>query len=213
MKALIVGAGIGGLTAAISLRSAGVEATVLERATELREAGAGLLLGANAVKVLEKLGLGEAVREIGAPTMVGNLFSWWGEELVSLSAEQVEDLVGAESFAVHRADLQSILLQAFGDEHVRLGKELTGFEQDEKNVRVYLAGGDEWRADLLIGADGIHSTVRQILHGFQSPVYAGYTAWRGIVEDAKRAIVPGSECGLESCGARALRFGLRQYGR
>ena len=209
MKALVVGAGIGGLTTAIALRRAGVEIAVLERAAELRESGAGLLLGANAIKVLDRLGLGDAVREIGAPTMVGNLFSWKGETLVSLSADQVVELVGAESFAVHRADLQAILLQALGDDSVRLGAELTNFAQDEKNVRAFLADGGEHSADLLVGADGIHSKVRDNLHGYHSPVYAGYTSWRGVVDYQRELLSQGG--GFESWG-RGTRFGCARMG-
>ncbi len=213
MKALIVGAGIGGLTTAIALRQADIDVVVLERAAELKEAGAGLLLGANAIKVLDRLGLGDAVREIGAPTMVGNLFSWRGEELVSLSADQVERLVGAESFAVHRADFQSVLLRSLGDDHshgpVRLDAELVSFAQDGKGVRAFLDDGGEECADLLVGADGIHSKIRSELHGCQAPIYAGYTAWRGVVDYQEELLSQGG--GFESWG-RGTRFGCARMG-
>lgn len=213
MKALIVGAGIGGLTTAIALRQADIDVVVLERAAKLKEAGAGLLLGANAIKVLDRLGLGDAVREIGAPTMVGNLFSWRGEELVSLSADQVERLVGAESFAVHRADFQTVLLRSLGDDHshgpVRLDAELVSFAQDGKGVRAFLDDGGEERADLLVGADGIHSKIRSDLHGRQAPIYAGYTAWRGVVDYQDGLLSQGG--GFESWG-RGTRFGCARMG-
>ncbi len=209
MKALVVGAGIGGLTTAVALRRAGMEVVVLERAAELGEAGAGLLLGANAVKVLDRLGLGGAVREAGAPTLVGGIFSREGQILTSLFAEQVTEMVGAESFAVHRADLQSVLLRALGDKHLRLGAELASFTQNEKNVRVFLVDGDEECADLLVGADGIYSKTRENIHGYQSPTYAGYTAWRGVVDYEYELLSRGG--GFEFWG-RGARFGCARMG-
>lgn len=209
MKALVVGAGIGGLTAAIALQRAGVEAVVLERASELREAGAGLLLGANAMKVLDRLRLGEAVREVGAPTVVGGILSRRGEVLVSLSDDLVTGLVGAESFAVHRADLQAVLLGALGEDRVRLDAELAGFAQDGGGVSAFLSDGGERRADLLVGADGLYSRVRDELHGYRKPVYAGYTAWRGVVAYPDE-LLPGGG-GFESWG-RGTRFGCARMG-
>ena len=208
LKALVVGGGIGGLTAAIALRRAGIEVVVLERAAELREAGAGLLLGANAIKALDKIHLGEAVRSIGAPTMVGALRSWGGEVLVRLSADQVTELVGAESFAVHRAELQAALLRELGEENVRLGVGCTRFAQDQRSVKAFLDDGSELSADLPIGADGIYSTIRNQLLGYERPVYAGYTAWRGIVE-YRCLLTEGG--GFESWG-RGTRFGCARMG-
>ncbi len=209
MKALIVGAGIGGLTATIALRRAGIEAAVLERATELREVGAGLLLGANAMKALDKIHLGNAVRGIGAPTVVGTLRSWNDEELVGLSADQVTGLVGAESFAVHRAELQAELLRELGEENVRLGAGCKGFDQDQLSVKALLDEGNELNADFLIGADGLHSTIRNQLLGYEKPVYAGYTAWRGVAEYKNDLLTEGG--GFESWG-RGTRFGCARMG-
>jgi glycine/D-amino acid oxidase-like deaminating enzyme len=88
MKAMIVGAGIGGLTAAIALRRAGVETTVFERAGELREVGAGLLLAANAVRALDELGLSEKVRRLGTPASAARILSWCGETLTDVPADE-----------------------------------------------------------------------------------------------------------------------------
>ena len=197
------------MTAAIALRHAGIEAIVLERATELKEVGAGLLLGANAVKALDKIHLGDAARHIGAPTLVGALRSWNGEVLVSLSADQVTKLVGAESFAVHRAGLQAALLRELGEEYVRLGADCTGFTQDRSGVKVFLDDGNELNADLLVGADGLYSTIRDRLLGYAKPAYAGYTAWRGIVYYPHDLLSDGG--GFESWG-RGTRFGCARMG-
>jgi 2-polyprenyl-6-methoxyphenol hydroxylase-like FAD-dependent oxidoreductase len=105
MQITVAGAGIGGLTAAIALRQEGFEVAVLERAAELREVGAGLLLAANAQRALGQLGLAEAVARLGTPASAGEIRSWRGEALASIPAAELERKVGAPSAAVHRADL------------------------------------------------------------------------------------------------------------
>lgn len=97
MKAMIVGAGIGGLTAAIALRRAGVETTVFERAGELREVGAGLLLAANAVRALDKLGLSEKIRWLDTPGSAARILSWRGETLTDVPADELEKRLDATS--------------------------------------------------------------------------------------------------------------------
>src|SRR5215207_1110095 len=132
-KIMVAGAGIGGLSAAIALRRAGLEVAVFERAAELREVGAGLLLAANAQKALGKLGLAEAVARLGTPASAGEIRSWRGEVLASIPAAELEKRVGASSSAVHRADLQALLVEEVGQETLRLDAEVEGFEQEVEN--------------------------------------------------------------------------------
>jgi 2-polyprenyl-6-methoxyphenol hydroxylase-like FAD-dependent oxidoreductase len=123
-KVVVAGAGIGGLTAAIALRRAGFEVAVLERTPELKEIGAGLLLAANAQKALGKLGLAEAVARQGTPASAAEIRSWRGEVLASIPAAELEVKVGAPSAAVHRADLQALLVREVGERTLRLGAEV-----------------------------------------------------------------------------------------
>ncbi len=208
-KVMVAGAGIGGLSAAIALRRAGFEVTVFERAAELREVGAGLLLAANAQKALGKLGLAETVARLGTPASAGEIRSWRGKELASIPASELERRVGAPSAAVHRADLQALLVREVGEGTLRLGAEVTGFEHDEGSVRVFLAGGGEDRGDILVGADGLRSKTRSALFGPEKPRYAGYTAWRAVVEP-KEELLPWGR-GFESWG-RGARFGCAHIG-
>jgi 2-polyprenyl-6-methoxyphenol hydroxylase-like FAD-dependent oxidoreductase len=209
-KVMVAGAGIGGLSVAIALRRAGFEVTVFERAAELREVGAGLLLAANAQKALGKLGLAEAVARLGTPASAGEIRSWRGKELASIPASELERKVGAPSAAVHRADLQALLVREVGEETLRLGAEVTGFEHGECSVRVSLAGGGEDRGDILVGADGLRSKTRSALFGPEKPRYAGYTAWRAVVEP-KEELLPWGR-GFESWG-RGARFGCAHIGK
>jgi len=209
-RVAVVGGGIGGLTAAIALRMAGFEVVVLERAAELEEIGAGLLLAANAQKALGKLGLAEAVGNLGTPASAGEIRSWRGEVLASIPASEIERRVGAESAAVHRADLQALLLRELGEEPLRLGFEVQGFEQDGAGVTVLLAGGSEERVDLLVGADGLRSKIRARLFGPAAPRYAGYTAWRAVAKSGQDLLAWGS--GFESWG-RGQRFGCAHIGK
>ena len=114
------------------------------------------------------------------------------------------------SAAVHRADLQALLLQELGEGPLRLGSEVEGFEQDEAGVTVLLAGDSEERADLLVGADGLHSRIREKLFGPGELRYAGYTAWRAVAKPAREILPWGT--GFESWG-RGVRFGCAHIGK
>ena len=211
MKAIIVGGGIGGLSTAIALRRAGVEANVFERAGKLEEIGAGISLWANAMKALRKLGLYDAVLAVGRPLRPrGELRSWRGEVFYEVSAAAMEERFGDVNVALHRADLQKTLFAALDEGAIRLGAEFAGFEQDGGGVVARFANGREECGDLLVGADGLHSVVRAQLLGNGPPRYAGYTAWRGVAK-LEDELVPGVG-GFESWG-RGGRFGLAKLGQ
>jgi 2-polyprenyl-6-methoxyphenol hydroxylase-like FAD-dependent oxidoreductase len=210
LKAIVIGAGIGGLSAAIALRRAGVEALVFERTRELKEIGAGLSLTANATKALNGLGLADALRGIGMPIGVAEIRTWRGEVLSRIPTWQLDEKMGARSAAVHRADLQGALLRELGDEAVRLGATCRGFEQEGEGVRAFFDDDTEERADLLVGADGLRSTIRRGLLGDGDPRYAGYTAWRAVVAPEDE-LVPADEA-WEVWG-RGVRFICTQIGR
>ncbi len=205
-----MGGGIGGLTTAIALGRAGVEAAVFERAEELREIGAGISLWSNAVKALKKLGVYDAIREACGAELGGEIRSWRGERISEITADQLRSRFGDANLALHRADLQGALLAALPQGTVRLGAEFVGFAEDGAGVVARFTGEREERGDLLIGADGLDSSVRAQLFGRSTPRYAGYTAWRGIA-DVGYGLVP-DELGLNLWG-RGSEFGLVSIGR
>jgi 2-polyprenyl-6-methoxyphenol hydroxylase-like FAD-dependent oxidoreductase len=183
MRAVVVGGVIGGLTAAEPQRRASVEAVVFEKTGELREIGAGISLWANAMKALQKLGLYETVLAVGKPLHPkGELRSPNGRVFYEMPFAVMEERFGGTTVVVHRTDLQKTLCAALGREAIRPGAEVTGFEQDKGGVVARFAGGREERCELLIGADGLHSTIRVQLLGDGPPLYAGYVAWRGVAE-------------------------------
>src|SRR5690349_10337115 len=125
MKAIIIGAGIGGLAAAIGLRRAGAEIEVYERAAQIGEVGAGITLWPNAIKALGQLGLAEQIRAISVFEGQGGIRTWRGAPLTSASTVDIERAFGAPTLAMHRAELHSVLLQAFGADQVQLGAQCT----------------------------------------------------------------------------------------
>ena len=181
MKVLILGAGIGGLAAAIALRRAGIDVEVFERAPQLLDVGAGISLWPNAVKGLDKLGVGAAVRAASVASYVGGIHTWRGALLAPADADEVARVFGAPVVIVHRAHLLATLHQAAGPETVRLGVAATGFAEDADGVSLDLGAGGTARGALLIGADGIRSVVRGQLFPQVRPRFAGQTAWRGVV--------------------------------
>lgn len=180
LKAIIIGGGIGGITAAIALRQAGIDATVYERAPELREVGSGLPLFTNALRALQKLGLGAQIEALGAHANTLSVSTWQGRVLTDVTNEKHLQGLGTVSTVVHRAELLALLVETLGMENVHLNAECTGFSQDESGVRAHFVGGMEAQGDFLVGADGLHSTIRSQMFGIIKPVYAGYTTWRGV---------------------------------
>jgi salicylate hydroxylase len=183
LKILIAGGGIGGITTALALRQRGFDALLFEQAEAFREVGAGIQLSANATRVLRTLGLGAALARV-AVCPEGRDYRAWdtGERLfwTSLGA-QAEAHFGAPYYHAHRADLLEILIQALGEDGVHLNARVQTFEQDGHGVAVRLSDGRSMAGDVLVGADGIHSTVRAQLFGREQPRYTGCVAWRGLV--------------------------------
>ncbi len=186
MKALIIGAGVGGLTAATALRGAGIDALVLEQAHDLRELGTGLGIGVwrNAMLGLQSLGLAEEVAAIGIPVEREEFWSSRGEVLADWSIGDLERKLGklpAPSIGALRADLYPVLAAALDRGAFRLDASCVGVEQDGSGVTARLADGREERGDILIGADGAQSTIRGLVSGDVDARYAGYAAWQGVV--------------------------------
>lgn len=204
-RVLVVGGGIGGLVTALALRRSGMDVTVFERADELVEVGAGLTLWANALISLRRIGYGDLLETVGKPVTRSRILSWRGDTLVEMPVEKLARRYGVPLVATHRAELQAALLAALGPGVVRTGATCTSFHQDNAQVWAHLASGEEVAGDLLVGADGLRSTVRAQLFGAAPPRYAGYTAWRGVVE----ATLPRVDAATatESWGA-GRRFGL-----
>jgi salicylate hydroxylase len=180
---LIAGAGIGGLTAALALLKRGVDVDVYEQARELREVGAGLQLSANANRVLYALGAGEALKQIACEAAGKEVRLWstgqtW--KLFDLGAVSAARY-GFPYFLVYRPDLLELLARAVRREKpdaIHLGARCTGCAEDEERVVLRFEGG-EATGDALVGADGVHSRIRQALFGADAPQFTGLVAWRG----------------------------------
>jgi salicylate hydroxylase len=186
MRVLIAGGGIGGLTAALACARMGCEVAVFEQAPELKEVGAGIQLAANGTRVLYALGVGEALAALSCETESKEIRIWnTGEtwKLFDLGKLSIERY-GAPYFTVYRPDLLSVLEQAVRREKrasIRLGARCVGFAQDGQRVCLRLENGETAEGDVLVGADGVHSRIRQALFGPDRPQFTGIIAWRGIV--------------------------------
>ena len=185
-KVLIAGAGIGGLTAAACLMKAGHDVQIFEQAPQLTEVGAGIQISANAMHVLNHLGLGDAISAMAVrpEAYVFRLYDT-GEQISQFAlAGEHQRLHRAPYNQLHRADFQQLLAGKV-HEVIRLNSRVTSFEETPSEVRVRLASGETVTGDLLIGADGVKSAVRAQIAGAAQPVYTGDAAWRLTIPTAK----------------------------
>jgi salicylate hydroxylase len=189
-KILIAGAGIGGLTAALALLKSGFDVEVYEQAPELAEIGAGFQMSANGTRVLYALGLGEAIEKIawqpsGKEIRIWNTGQTW--KLFDLGAESVARY-GYPYMMFHRGDLHRVLVDAVRAEKadaIRLNASCVGCDQEGDRVHLRIDGASDATGDALIGADGVHSNIRQALFGKDDRTFSGLIAWRGVIEASK----------------------------
>jgi salicylate hydroxylase len=199
LKIAVIGGGIGGLSAAVGLRQRGFAVDVYEQAPELTEVGGGINMGPNAVRVLYSLGLREGLDREGVRPVGSHQRRWQdGRTLQRASLNPLcEQLYGAPHVTIHRADLLDVIAAGFPAERVHLGHRLVGLADYGDALEARFDNGAHIRADVLVGADGIHSAVRAALFGEEDPQFAGCVAYRGLVP-AERIADLGLERGTQS---------------
>ena len=209
LTAIIIGGGIGGLAAAIALHRIGLRPLVFEQAPRTQEVGAGISLWSNAIKVLRRLDVGEQVAAQGTVIERVKSIALSGQFLNEADFSQLSVQAGAPSICVHRADLQRTLADQLPPGVITTNARCNGFKLLPDGVEGTFADGRSVRGDVLIGADGIHSVIRRQLKGESEPRYAGYTAWRAVIEfehpflpagTALFALGAGTQFGMLHCG-------------
>jgi 5-methylphenazine-1-carboxylate 1-monooxygenase len=181
---LIVGAGIGGLTAALELQARGIACRLYESAPEIRAVGVGVNLLPHATKVLGGLGLVPALEKVAVETSEAAFFNRFGQLIYR---EPLGRRAGYEwpQLSIHRGDLQAVLIEAvkarLGEDRIRLGWHCTGFSQNERGVTLSFRGGNPVEGKALVACDGIHSAIRRQLYPDEGePRYSGVNMWRGV---------------------------------
>jgi 2-polyprenyl-6-methoxyphenol hydroxylase-like FAD-dependent oxidoreductase len=177
LSVAVVGAGMGGLAVAATLRKIGADVQVYEQANRFARIGAGIQMMPNSMKVLRGIGIEQRLRKTAfAPYSHLNRDAYSGD--VKAELPMPESLYGAPYLCMHRGDLHEALASAVPAEIIRLGKKLEGFDQGDAGVTLRFTDGSAAKADLMIGADGVHSLVRSMIIGPDKPIHKGRIAYR-----------------------------------
>jgi salicylate hydroxylase len=184
LRAAVVGGGIGGLSAACSLLHRGVDVTVFEQARALGEIGAGVLLLPNGLRQLERMGFGEALAAVGAK--IGDGSQYYHADGTVVGPIVTTDSAGWNGvYGMHRADLLNALAAKLPPNTIRIGHRCVGIAQTVDAARLQFAQGDSFEADIIIAADGIHSTLQKYVVEPGPPEYSGVRAYRGLISREK----------------------------
>jgi len=178
LRAAVVGGGLGGLAAAVALGRAGLDVAVYEQAQQLAEVGAGVSLAPNGLRMLERLGVGEEIERLGARYASTELRLPDGQ---AVAHEPYQFTMPGQNMGIHRADLLALLAGQLPPGTVRTGHRCTGFRQDDDSATAVFADGTTATADVVIGADGIHSVLQGFVVAPAQPEFSGVVAYRGLV--------------------------------
>ena len=183
LRVAIIGGGIGGMTAALSLLRVGAEVQVYERARTLGEVGAGIQVSPNASRILHRLGLADALANMGVKPLAFHQRRWDdGRTLLRTPlAQAMEAEFGFPHYQMHRADVLNALARALPAERLHVGHRFTALVDHGDQVEAEFENGTHISVDVLVGADGIHSAVRHVVFGPEKPHFTGCVAYRGLV--------------------------------
>jgi salicylate hydroxylase len=183
VRIAIIGGGIGGLAAALQLLQAQLDVHVYEQAEQIGEIGAGIQISPNASRLLLRLGLKAPMDSLGIRPRAVHQRRWDDGRTLQLAplGPEIEASFGAPYFHFHRADLAKLLAEAMPADRLHVGHKVVGLEQTRSSVTARFENGTSADADVLVGADGIHSRVRALVFGPEKPRFTGCVAWRGLV--------------------------------
>ena len=184
MKINIIGAGIGGLTAAIALEKKGHQVELYDAAAALHPIGAGIIMASNAIQIARRLGFAEEIIQAGTVLDHFGVADHLGRPLQMMDIQAIRAKFGETSVAIHRGQLQQILLQHLPDTPIHVNKRLNSVQQLlGGKVIAFFEDGSQAESDVLIGADGLRSATRKAIFGEKPLRYSSHTCWRGIIQD------------------------------
>jgi 2-polyprenyl-6-methoxyphenol hydroxylase-like FAD-dependent oxidoreductase len=209
MRVIVIGGGIGGQALGAALRLRDIDVSIYEQAAAFGDAGAALTLWPNGMKALRRLGAAPEARAAGWPILTSEIRRPDGHPLAVTPVDRVSDEAGAATIALRRSDLHRVLTDAAGPAATHFGKRCVSISQEEGGVRATMADGEVVTGDILVGADGLWSRVRQLLVGPARPRQLG-CLWRGIVTLDDASLRAGHA--FETWGT-GKRFGMAQINR